>query len=45
MRISELGEFHLIDRIARIAAVEREDVIVGIGDDVAVLVLTCEGQA
>jgi thiamine-monophosphate kinase len=37
MRISELGEFPLIDRIARIAAVEREDVIVGIGDDVAVL--------
>ena len=37
MRISQLGEFPLIDRIARIAAVEREDVIVGIGDDVAVL--------
>jgi thiamine-monophosphate kinase len=37
MRISELGEFPLIDRIARIASVEREDVIVGIGDDVAVL--------
>ena len=37
MHISELGEFPLIDRIARIAAVEREDVIVGIGDDVAVL--------
>jgi thiamine-monophosphate kinase len=37
MHISQLGEFPLIDRIARIAAVEREDVIVGIGDDVAVL--------
>jgi thiamine-monophosphate kinase len=37
MRISDLGEFPLIERIARIAAVERDDVIVGIGDDVAVL--------
>jgi len=37
MHISQLGEFPLIDRIARIVAVEREDVIVGIGDDVAVL--------
>jgi thiamine-monophosphate kinase len=37
MHISQLGEFPLIDRIARIATVEREDVIVGIGDDVAVL--------
>jgi thiamine-monophosphate kinase len=37
MHISELGEFPLIDRIARIVSVEREDVIVGIGDDVAVL--------
>jgi thiamine-monophosphate kinase len=37
MHISQLGEFPLIDRIAQIAAVEREDVIVGIGDDVAVL--------
>jgi thiamine-monophosphate kinase len=37
MHISDLGEFPLIDRIARIAAVERGDVIVGIGDDVAVL--------
>ena len=37
MQISDLGEFPLIDRIARIASVERDDVIVGIGDDVAVL--------
>jgi thiamine-monophosphate kinase len=37
MHISDLGEFPLIDRIARIVSVEREDVIVGIGDDVAVL--------
>jgi thiamine-monophosphate kinase len=35
--ISDLGEFPLIDRIARIASVARDDVIVGIGDDVAVL--------
>jgi len=37
MDISELGEFLLIDRLARIVAVERSDVVVGIGDDVAVL--------
>ena len=37
MHISELGEFPLIERIARIVSVERDDVIVGIGDDVAVL--------
>lgn len=37
MHISDLGEFPLIDRIAQIVSVEREDVIVGIGDDVAVL--------
>jgi thiamine-monophosphate kinase len=37
MRISDLGEFGLIDRVAQIVAVERPDVIVGIGDDVAVL--------
>ena len=37
MKISELGEFPLIDRIAGIVGVERADVIVGIGDDVAVL--------
>lgn len=37
MRISDLGEFPLIDRLAEIVAVDRPDVIVGIGDDVAVL--------
>jgi len=37
MRISELGEFPLIDRVAGMVAVDRPDVIVGIGDDVAVL--------
>lgn len=37
MRVSDLGEFPLIDRVAQIVAVERPDVIVGIGDDVAVL--------
>lgn len=43
MRVSELGEFPLIDRIAGIAAVKRPDVIVGIGDDVAVLETHGEG--
>jgi thiamine-monophosphate kinase len=42
MKISELGEFPLIDRIAAIAATDRDDVIVGIGDDVAVL--DCGGE-
>lgn len=37
MRISEIGEFPLIDRVAKIVAVERSDVVVGIGDDVAIL--------
>ena len=37
MRVSDLGEFPLIDRVAEIVAVNRPDVIVGIGDDVAVL--------
>lgn len=37
MRISDIGEFPLIDRVARIASSQRPDVIVGIGDDVAVL--------
>lgn len=37
MRISELGEFALIDRVAGIVSVERDDILVGIGDDVAVL--------
>ncbi len=36
-QISDLGEFPLIDAIAQIVAVERPDVVVGIGDDVAVL--------
>ncbi len=42
MRISELGEFPLIDRVERIIATEHPDVVVGIGDDVAVL--SCEGD-
>ncbi len=37
MRVSALGEFPLIDRLERIVAIERPDIIVGIGDDVAVL--------
>lgn len=37
MRISELGEFPLIDRVEQIARVDRPDIVVGIGDDVAVL--------
>ncbi len=37
MRISELGEFPLIDRVAEIVSADRPDVVVGIGDDVAVL--------
>ena len=37
MRISDLGEFPLIDRVAELLTVDRPDVIVGIGDDVAVL--------
>ena len=37
MRISELGEFSLIDRVSQIVSVDRGDVVVGIGDDVAVL--------
>jgi thiamine-monophosphate kinase len=37
MHISELGEFPLIDRVAEIVSVDRDDVVVGIGDDVAVL--------
>lgn len=37
MLISELGEFGLIDRIARLIAVDKREVVVGIGDDVAVL--------
>jgi thiamine-monophosphate kinase len=37
MRVSELGEFPLIERVAQIVSVDRSDIIVGIGDDVAVL--------
>jgi thiamine-monophosphate kinase len=37
MRVADLGEFPLIDRVAQIVATDRDDVIVGIGDDVAVL--------
>jgi len=40
MRVSELGEFPLIDRLAEIVGVARPDVVVGIGDDVAVLAVT-----
>lgn len=37
MRIADIGEFALIERLHGLVAVERPDVIVGIGDDVAVL--------
>lgn len=37
MKIDDLGEFGLIERIRRAVAAPRDDVIVGIGDDVAVL--------
>lgn len=37
MRIGDLGEFGLIDRIARLLPSAAGDVVVGIGDDVAVL--------
>ncbi len=37
MRIAELGEFPLIDRINEIVNTKAPDVVVGIGDDVAVL--------
>jgi thiamine-monophosphate kinase len=37
VQISELGEFPLIDRLAQIIAIDRADILVGIGDDVAVL--------
>ncbi len=35
--IKEIGEFPLIDRLKKIISVDRPDIIVGIGDDVAVL--------
>lgn len=37
MLVSELGEFGLIERIARFLPASPSDVVVGIGDDVAVL--------
>jgi thiamine-monophosphate kinase len=37
MRIRELGEFGVIERIARLLPGQAADVVVGIGDDVAVL--------
>lgn len=37
MRIGDIGEFSLIERLAEIIAIKRDDILVGIGDDVAVL--------
>ncbi|HBY92486.1 MAG TPA: thiamine-phosphate kinase [Chloroflexi bacterium] len=37
MNVAELGEFPLIDRVRQILATEQPDVVIGIGDDVAVL--------
>lgn len=37
MRIANIGEFALIERLRGLVAVERPDIIAGIGDDVAVL--------
>ncbi len=37
MLLNELGEFGLIERISRLLPAQPEDVVVGIGDDVAVL--------
>lgn len=37
MRVRDVGEFGLIDRIARLVPASSPDVVVGIGDDVAVL--------
>lgn len=42
MKISEIGEFALIDRIASLLPSAPADVVVGIGDDVAVLRSTGE---
>lgn len=42
MHISDLGEFPLIERLEGIIATERSDIIIGIGDDVAVLADTDE---
>ncbi|MGM0401984.1 MAG: thiamine-phosphate kinase, partial [Chloroflexota bacterium] len=44
MQISDLGEFPLIDRIHEIVSTERPDVVVGIGDDVAVLASDADGE-
>jgi thiamine-monophosphate kinase len=37
MRVSDLGEFPLIERLGKIVDTRRADVLVGIGDDAAVL--------
>ncbi|MFQ6015848.1 MAG: thiamine-phosphate kinase [Anaerolineae bacterium] len=37
MKIGELGEFGLIDRLSRLLPQQGADVVVGVGDDVAVL--------
>jgi thiamine-monophosphate kinase len=37
MRVTDLGEFPLIDRLCEITAAERADIVVGVGDDAAVL--------
>ncbi len=37
MKVRELGEFNLIDRIASITGQERDRVVLGIGDDASVL--------
>jgi thiamine-monophosphate kinase len=37
MRVADIGEFGLIERLAGIVAAERSDVLVGVGDDAAVL--------
>lgn len=42
MRVKDLGEFGLIDRISKMLPSPRSDVLVGIGDDVAVLQSTGE---
>lgn len=37
MRLSDIGEFALIERLAKIVSNKRPDILVGIGDDTAVL--------
>jgi thiamine-monophosphate kinase len=37
MRVKDLGEFPLIERLRQITSVEHADIVVGIGDDVAVM--------